>query len=281
MIDVQQRALSAFEEQPVVGLNGVEEERRGIGDERLEPFGVSLVLAEDGFGIERRLSAWLAIHAGKRSVLGFADVLHLVAEIGAIQVTEAYCVRPADLVAVAGANAATGGADGFAALDRGVHRAVLGHVPGEDHVGAIADHQVAAHLHAALDELIDLFEHCRRVDDHTAGDDRLHAGVENSAGYQREFIGLSAGDDGVPGVGATLIADDDVVLFGEQVYELALGLVAPLQADHTGSGHDTPFMSKRTVVVLHASDGEAASTEGPESTVQTCSFKTGDRNRSR
>ena len=43
----------------------------------------------------------------------------------------------------------------------------------------------------------------------------------------------------MPGVGPALIADDDVVLFGEQVDDLALGLVAPLQSDHASSRHRT------------------------------------------
>jgi hypothetical protein len=36
----------------------------------------------------------------------------------------------------------------------------------------------------------------------------------------------------VPSVRAALIADDDVMLFGEQVDELSFSLVAPLQANH-------------------------------------------------
>jgi hypothetical protein len=37
------------------------------------------------------------------------------------------------------------------------------------------------------------------------------------------------------GVGAAVVADDEVVLFGEEIDDLALGLVAPLQADDTGT----------------------------------------------
>ena len=38
----------------------------------------------------------------------------------------------------------------------------------------------------------------------------------------------------MPGVRPALIADDDIVLIRQQVDDLALGLVAPLQSDHTG-----------------------------------------------
>jgi hypothetical protein len=37
-----------------------------------------------------------------------------------------------------------------------------------------------------------------------------------------------------------LIAHDDVVLFGEQIDKLALGLVSPLQTNHACSRHSDP-----------------------------------------
>src|SRR5262245_57123873 len=42
----------------------------------------------------------------------------------------------------------------------------------------------------------------------------------------------------MPCVAAALITDDDFVAFGEQVYELAFGLIAPLQPDHASNAHD-------------------------------------------
>ena len=62
-------------------------------------------------------------------------------------------------------------------------------------------------------------------------------GAEDAAGNQRQLVGLAAGDDRVAGVAAPLVADDDVVLVGQQVDELALGLVAPLQTDHASNAH--------------------------------------------
>jgi hypothetical protein len=38
-------------------------------------------------------------------------------------------------------------------------------------------------------------------------------------------------DDGMAGVGAALISDDDVVVLGQEVDDISLGLVTPLQAD--------------------------------------------------
>ena len=120
-----------------------------------------------------------------------------------------------------------------------VQRAIFGDVPGKDHVGPIAEHQVVADLDAARAPGRRSPADAGRVEHHAAGDDALHAGREDAAGNERELVGLAAGDDGVAGVGAALIADDDVVLAGQQVDDLALGLVAPLQTDHASTRHVT------------------------------------------
>ena len=67
-----------------------------------------------------------------------------------------------------------------------------------------------------------------------------HAGRQ-----QRQLEGLAAADDGVAGVGAAVVADDEIVLVGEQIDDLALGLVAPLQADDTGAGGGHGFAPRR------------------------------------
>src|SRR4029079_14855550 len=76
-----------------------------------------------------------------------------------------------------------------------------------------------------------------------AGDHRLDARRKNAAGNQREFIRLPLRNDGVPGIGAALVADNDVVLLSQQIDELALGFVAPLQTNDTSSGHNRPQKS--------------------------------------
>ena len=56
---------------------------------------------------------------------------------------------------------------------------------------------------------------------------------QDAGRQQRELEGLAVRDDGMAGVGAAVVADDEIVLLGEQIDDLALGLVAPLQADDT------------------------------------------------
>ena len=104
-------------------------------------------------------------------------------------------------------------------------------------MGPVADHQVVADLDAAGDQAVDFLQDAGRVEHHAAGDDALHLRAEDAAGDQRELVGLAAGDDGMAGVAAALVADDDIVLVGQQVDDLALGLVAPLQTDHASNAH--------------------------------------------
>ena len=41
-------------------------------------------------------------------------------------------------------------------------------------------------------------------------------------------------------VGAAVVANDDIMVIGEEIDDLAFGLVAPLEADDTGAGHGGP-----------------------------------------
>src|SRR2546429_427961 len=45
-------------------------------------------------------------------------------------------------------------------------------------------------------------------------------------------------------IGAAVVANDEIMLFREQIDDFAFGLVAPLQADDTGAGHST-YLARR------------------------------------
>ncbi len=91
---------------------------------------------------------------------------------------------------------------------------VLGKMPGKDHVGPVADPQILRGdvSHAASGELVELFDQASRVEHDAAGDHAGDAGRENAAGKQRELVDLIADDDRVAGVGAALVADDEIML---------------------------------------------------------------------
>ena len=161
-------------------------------------------------------------------------------------------MRAADFVAIAGADAAARRADVLAIRRALVECAVLGKVPGKNHVGPIADAEIIGMAGAAFGQLVEFLDHAGRIDHDARGDDACDAGREDAARQQRKLIDLVADDDGVPGVRAALIADDEVVLAGEDVDDLALGFVAPLQTDNASAGHIGQFAECEKGVVAGA-----------------------------
>ena len=131
-----------------------------------------------------------------------------------------------------------GGADAAARTAR-LLGAVDGHVVGHDHVRCRADPD-ALGGHAARLQHRHLVEQGLGVDDDAVADDRHDVRIEDAAGHQVQLEDLVADDDGVAGVVAALVAHDEADGLGQQVGRLALALVAPLQADDHGGGHQSP-----------------------------------------
>ena len=105
-------------------------------------------------------------------------------------------------------------------------------------MGPRADHEILGNLNAAGDEALDFLQQGGRIDDHAGRDDALHLGPKNAAGDQRKLERLPAHDDGVPGVGPALVANDDIVPLGEKIDDLPFGFVTPLQPNNTRGRHD-------------------------------------------
>ena len=114
MIDVQQRALGALEEDPLAGVHGVQQVGGGVGHEGPQPLGITLVLGIDFRGVQRG-AVGRSRGAAEHLVLRPHDLVDPPAEAGAIQVAQADGMDAADLVAIAGADAAQRGAERLAA----------------------------------------------------------------------------------------------------------------------------------------------------------------------
>jgi hypothetical protein len=136
-----------------------------------------------------------------------------------------------DLVLVTGTDAARGGADGHTVL-AGFGDFLDDAVEREDHLGAVADGELPAHVDAFRFEGFDLGDQRRRVDDHSVADDRLHAGPQDAGGNQLQNELVAADAHGVAGVMAALKARHHVEAFAEQVDDFAFSFVAPLRAEH-------------------------------------------------
>jgi len=197
----------------------------------------------DLLGVQEE-AVFRAAQSRENPPLGGHDLLDAAGKTLAIHVAQADCIGTADLIAIAGADAAHRGADGLAA--RGfVHQAVFLEVPGKNHVGTRADHEILGNLDAASDEALDFLQQAGRIDDHAGGNDALHLGPEDSAGHQRELEGLPIHDHGMAGVGPALVAHDDIVPLGEKIDNLPLGFVPPLQPYDTCAGM-TCFRSRNS-----------------------------------
>jgi hypothetical protein len=142
-----------------------------------------------------------------------------------------------DLVRVRRADALPGRAE-LAPAALALVEPVEGDVPRHQEVGALGDPQVRGR-HAALLERVDLVHQEAEVDDHARSQDARGVRVEDARGNEMQLERPPLVHDGVSGVVAALVADDEIRLLREEVRDLALALVAPLRSDDGGHRHVT------------------------------------------
>ena len=232
MVEVEQRALRALEQHALaVPERPVDEERRvvdvgpqahGVG---LHPLGQFLDL-ERGYAVDALEHDVLLGERGLELLsqdLRVEDVLHADADARR-------------LVRVGRPDAAAGRAD-LEAAEVPLARRVDGDVPGHDQVGVPGDAHGLGRDPAPL-ELVQLGHEQPGVD-HAAGADDAELSGEDPGRDVVERERLAVADDRVAGVGATLVAADDVRVQREEVDDLPLALVTPLGAHDHGGRHLT------------------------------------------
>ena len=101
----------------------------------------------------------------------------------------------------------------------------------------VAKHQVVVDLNAPVPKRANLFHDLGRMHHDTRPHDINHVGIENAARDVVQFVRFVAADHGMAGVGAALVANHDLKVLGQQVNQLSLRLVTPLQTDHAGPWH--------------------------------------------
>ena len=103
---------------------------------------------------------------------------------------------------------------------------------------AVRDHQILRrHADTLLAQACDFTRERHGINDHAIADDTHFSRPQNATRDQMQHIFFPGDDDGVPRVVATLRADDEVRLLGEEINDFAFAFVAPLGADQDRVGH--------------------------------------------
>jgi len=239
VVDVEEARVGALEEERSPLAHEAVEEVDGVGDVRREGAAHRGEPRRERLRIGRR-----RLHAERLHLRGAKTAGDLEARpqaVGMQEVADPHRRRAADLVGVRRSDAAAGGADRGARLaepaprrEELLVRRVLLLVVGQDQMRPVRDDEVAADLDPAAAEVRDLLEELLRIDHHPVADHAGLVGVEDARGDEMERVALAAHGDGVPGVRPAVVAHDHVVTGGEQVDDLALALVAPLEPHDRG-----------------------------------------------
>ena len=232
MVDVEQRALRALEQHGLAVVECDVEQHAGIGDAVLETLRLREQVLQHLLGDQRLAVVDLDQHLVLEFQCGF-DLLgkrRLVEHIGDTN------PDAGDLVLVARADAAAGGADLLAArvpLDHLVHGDVVRH----QQVRVGGDQQPLG-VDAAILEALQLVEQHAGVDHHAVADHVGDAWREDARRdeVKREVLARRQ-HHGMAGVVAALIPHDPLDAAPEQIGGLTLALVAPLGADEHDCRH--------------------------------------------
>ena len=233
VVEVQQRALGALEEDVVAAPERVLDEPGGVVEVRAEALAPGQALGDERLHLEgvdaHRREEQVLVHEGPGDALaedGLVDqVLHPEAQAPGA-------------VAVRGPDAAAGRAH-LRVREAALVPLVERHVVRHDHVRAAADADLG-HVDAAGGQHVQLADQRGRVDHHAVADHRRDVRVEHARRAELELEHLVADHHRVAGVVAALVADHHRRLLGEEVGGLPLALVPPLEADDHGRGHRTP-----------------------------------------
>ena len=167
---------------------------------------------------------------------------------------------PPDLVLIGRADAAAGRADLAGAAGVLAQRVEVA-VEGEDERAGVGDLEVVrCHGHALLAEPLDLGPERPGVEHDPVADHREGAS-DDSRREQGKLVGLFADDERVAGIVPALEAGDDIGPARQPVDDLALPLVAPLDADDGDVGH--AMLLLMTVEALGRGRGEVHTSSSP------------------
>ena len=99
-------------------------------------------------------------------------------------------------------------------------------------MAAIRNKQAPPDIHSGSFDGLSLFEECQRVKYDATADDAGDIFMEDARRDNVEDVAQITDADGVPGVVSTLIARHAIEAFGQDVDNLPLALIAPLEPDN-------------------------------------------------
>ena len=231
VVDVEQRALRALEQDDAVVVERAVGQRRRVGDELLQAMAEREVLVAHRLEVQPRV----ARERPQAQALRLERGHDLLLEDLLVEHVLHADPEARGLVGVAGPDPALRRAD-LELAELRLAGVVEHQVVGHDQVGVGRDLE-PADVDAPRPQVVDLLGQHARVDHDAVADHARLAGVEDPARDEVELPRLAVAHDRVPGVVAALEADDHVRALGEQVDDLALPLVAPLGANDDDSRH--------------------------------------------
>jgi len=267
MIDVEHRALGAFEHDRAALTQDAVQQPTGVGDKGSDLLGGSGVFVVHDCRIER-----VGPEKGMRyCVLLCTRVFDMgLEQIGAHEIHNAQSIA-GHLVFICGADAAAGSANSLSA--RGTLGSQFDHaVIGQNDLSAIGNEKLAVDFDAEAAELGNFLEECNWVEDNAVANHALASLAENAAGNKLQHEFLSAVNYRMPGIVPARVACHRAEPLAEHVHDFSLALVAPL-----GSEHDRRL---RSHVFFASRKSSALAGAGVESATQCQARKTVRRSRS-
>jgi hypothetical protein len=101
-------------------------------------------------------------------------------------------------------------------------------------MGPITNPKVAADVNAARAQRVNFLQKFFRINNYAVTNDTRLVAVEDARRNEMERVAFIAHLHGVTSIGATVVADDHIMLRGEQVNDLSFTFVPPLQSNNGG-----------------------------------------------
>ncbi len=228
MIHVQKHGMGAFENHALAFAGILQKQECRVVHERGKATAEIAILLENLFPIGRP-----KIVQGAQNLVPFRHhVADALLELWFVQkIGDAEGGGSLHFVGIGGPDAAARRAD-RCPLGTLLAGGILLHVIRHHQMRFVTDAEIGwCDGDSACGQIIDFAEQRRRVEHDAVADDVHLARPKHADGKQMGGIFLAADADGVSGVGAAAVADDHIGPLGQQIDDLSLSLVTPLQPD--------------------------------------------------